>query len=131
MQVSYTADSIDLPDSSKELLESAVHDAAGSGLAIDVAGNVLMESSAESMGEVIGVAIAAVVLTVTFGSLVAAGLPLISALIGIGIAICTITNRNWFHRIGFEHNRPGNDAWARRGDRLFALHRLALSLRTT
>ncbi|MDJ0113701.1 MMPL family transporter, partial [Rhodococcus erythropolis] len=88
MQVSYTADSMDLPDSSKELLESAVHDASDSGLAVDVAGNVLMESSAESMGEVIGVAIAAVVLTVTFGSLVAAGLPLISALIGIGIAIC-------------------------------------------
>lgn len=53
MQVSYTADSMDLPDSSKELLESAVHDAADSGLAVDVAGNVLMESSAESMGEVI------------------------------------------------------------------------------
>ncbi|MDJ0114863.1 MMPL family transporter, partial [Rhodococcus erythropolis] len=46
MQVSYTADSMDLPDSSKELLESAVHDAADSGLAVDVAGNVLMESSA-------------------------------------------------------------------------------------
>lgn len=100
MQVSYTADSMDLPDSSKELLESAVHDAADSGLAVDVAGNVLMESSAESMGEVIGVAIAAVVLTVTFGSLVAAGLPLISALIGIGIAICTITIATGFIELG-------------------------------
>ncbi|MES9514067.1 MMPL family transporter [Rhodococcus erythropolis] len=100
MQVSYTADSMDLPDSSKELLESAVHDASDSGLAVDVAGNVLMESSAESMGEVIGVAIAAVVLTVTFGSLVAAGLPLISALIGIGIAICTITIATGFIELG-------------------------------
>ncbi len=59
-----------------------------------------MESSAESMGEVIGVAIAAVVLTVTFGSLVAAGLPLISALIGIGIAICTITIATGFIELG-------------------------------
>ncbi|MGV0157153.1 MMPL family transporter [Rhodococcus sp. GB-02] len=100
MQVSYTADSMDLPDSSKELLESAVHDASDSGLAVDVAGNVLMESRAESMGEVIGVAIAAVVLTVTFGSLVAAGLPLISALIGIGIAICTITIATGFIELG-------------------------------
>ncbi len=100
MQVSYTADSMDLPDSSKELLESAVHDASDSGLAVDVAGNVLMESSAESMGEVVGVAIAAVVLTVTFGSLVAAGLPLISALIGIGIAICTITIATGFIELG-------------------------------
>ena len=39
----------------------------------------------------IGVVIAAVVLIVTFGSLVAAGLPLVTALIGVGIGVSTIT----------------------------------------
>lgn len=34
---------------------------------------------------------AAVVLVVTFGSLVAAGLPLLTALIGVGIGVCSVT----------------------------------------
>ena len=42
-------------------------------------------------GEIIGIAIAAVVLVITFGSLIAAGLPLLTALIGVGIGISTIT----------------------------------------
>ena len=41
--------------------------------------------------EIIGIAIAAVVLLITFGSLVAAGLPLLTAIIGVGIGISTIT----------------------------------------
>jgi putative drug exporter of the RND superfamily len=40
--------------------------------------------------ELIGVAIAAVVLLVTFGSLAAAGLPLLTALIGVGVSMATI-----------------------------------------
>ncbi|TMZ40904.1 MMPL family transporter, partial [Klebsiella pneumoniae] len=39
----------------------------------------------------IGVIVAAVVLLITFGSLVAAGLPLITALIGVGISVGIIT----------------------------------------
>ena len=41
--------------------------------------------------EGIGVIVAAVVLIVTFGSLVAAGLPLVTALIGVGIGMAGIT----------------------------------------
>ncbi len=43
------------------------------------------------MGEIIGIAIAALVLVLTLGSLVAAGLPLLTAIIGVGIAGATIT----------------------------------------
>ena len=39
------------------------------------------------MGEVIGLAVAALVLVLTLGSLIAAGLPLITALIGVGIGV--------------------------------------------
>ncbi|MGC5410318.1 MMPL family transporter, partial [Streptomyces sp. DT225] len=35
--------------------------------------------------------LAAVVLVITFGSLIAAGLPLLTALIGVGIGVSTIT----------------------------------------
>nr|BFE29783.1 hypothetical protein GCM10010200_020340 [Actinomadura rugatobispora] len=46
--------------------------------------------------EVIGVLAAAVVLVVTFGSLVAAGLPLLTALLGIGIGVTAITAATGF-----------------------------------
>ena len=41
--------------------------------------------------ELIGIAVAAVVLAITFGSLVAAGLPLLTAIIGIAIGSLGIT----------------------------------------
>jgi len=41
--------------------------------------------------EVIGVVVAAVVLVITFGSLVAAGQPLLTALLGIAISVGAIT----------------------------------------
>jgi putative drug exporter of the RND superfamily len=40
-------------------------------------------------GEVVGLAVAAVVLVLTLGSLVAAGLPLVTALVGVGIGVGT------------------------------------------
>ncbi|MFM9755289.1 MMPL family transporter, partial [Streptomyces turgidiscabies] len=42
-------------------------------------------------GEIVGLALAAVVLVITLGSLVAAGLPLLTAIIGVGIGVSTIT----------------------------------------
>ncbi|WCZ34190.1 MULTISPECIES: MMPL family transporter [Corynebacterium] len=59
-----------------------------SGLTVKYNGNAF--SSAGEMdgtSELIGMAVAAIVLLVTFGSLVAAGLPLIAAVIGVGVGI--------------------------------------------
>ncbi|MFE1241469.1 MMPL family transporter [Streptomyces tendae] len=51
-----------------------------------------MESSpAQGIGEVLGILVAAVVLLSTFGSLAAAGLPLLTAVLGVGISLATIT----------------------------------------
>lgn len=44
----------------------------------------------DGTSELIGIAVAAVVLLITFGSLVAAGLPIVSALIGVGVGILGI-----------------------------------------
>ena len=44
-------------------------------------------SEMDGTSELIGMAVAAIVLLVTFGSLVAAGLPLISAVIGVGVGV--------------------------------------------
>ena len=54
-------------------------------------GSGLQAQQAGGASELIGVAIALVVLVLTFGSLVAAGLPLLTALVGVGIGTLSIS----------------------------------------
>ena len=72
------------------LLDSAAHGRAA-GLTVEVGGDAVQGTPTTGAAEGIGVAVAAVVLLITFGSLIAAGLPLLTALIGIGIGISAIT----------------------------------------
>ncbi|GAA4610722.1 MMPL family transporter [Actinoallomurus liliacearum] len=89
--VTYKVKSDDLTDAAKTTLKDAAQRARDAGLTVEVGGNVLAtRPSAGGAGEVIGVAIAAVVLLVTFGSLTAAGLPLITAIIGVGVGVTSI-----------------------------------------
>ncbi|MGW3285181.1 MMPL family transporter [Streptomyces sp. NPDC001002] len=80
-----------LTDATLKSLDDVATDARESGLTAEVGGTALQTSPEPGIGEVIGVVIAAVVLVVTLGSLVAAGLPLLTALFGVGIGISTIT----------------------------------------
>ncbi|MFI1357344.1 MMPL family transporter [Streptomyces sp. NPDC020898] len=90
--VKYTLPGMELSESTKDALEAAGDDARATGLTVDVGGDALQAASEPAMmGEIIGIAIAAVVLVITLGSLVAAGLPLLTAIIGVGIAGATIT----------------------------------------
>lgn len=67
------------------------------GLRVETSGSAVMEAGAPGgSAELIGIAVAAVVLMVTFGSLVAAGLPLITAIIGIAIGSSLITAATGF-----------------------------------
>ncbi|WP_327315657.1 MMPL family transporter [Streptomyces sp. NBC_01235] len=90
--VKYEAPGMELKDSTRDALKTAADDARATGLTVDVGGDAL-QAGAEpgAIGEVIGLAIAAVVLVITLGSLVAAGLPLLTAIIGVGIGVSTIT----------------------------------------
>ncbi|WP_329410855.1 MMPL family transporter [Streptomyces sp. NBC_00704] len=90
--VRYDAPGMELTDATRHALEKAADDARAAGLTVDVGGDAL-QAGAEpgAAGEVIGLAIAAVVLVVTLGSLVAAGLPLLTAIIGVGIGVSAIT----------------------------------------
>ncbi|WP_405533867.1 MMPL family transporter [Streptomyces sp. NBC_00075] len=90
-QVKYIAPAKELEDSTKDFLEKTVEESRDSGVTVEIGGDVLDESPESGIGEVIGVAVAAVVLVVTLGSLVAAGLPLLTALIGVGIGVAGIT----------------------------------------
>ncbi|MFF7470713.1 MMPL family transporter [Streptomyces sp. NPDC008092] len=90
--VRYDVSGTELKDSSRDALETAAHDAQKAGLTVEVGGDALQSGAdAGGAGEVIGLAIAAVVLVITLGSLVAAGLPLLTAIIGVGIGVSTIT----------------------------------------
>ncbi|WP_406008446.1 MMPL family transporter [Streptomyces sp. NBC_00637] len=90
--VRYDAPGMELADTTRDALEKAGDEARATGLTVDVGGDAL-QAGAEpgAVGEVIGLAIAAVVLVITLGSLVAAGLPLLTAIIGVGIGVSTIT----------------------------------------
>ncbi|MGW0962357.1 MMPL family transporter [Streptomyces gelaticus] len=91
VSVSYKVNSMELTDATREALQDAGHAAQKSGMTVEIGGDALMVIPETGATEIIGIAIAAVVLVITFGSLIAAGLPLLTALIGVGIGVSTIT----------------------------------------
>ncbi|MFI6371273.1 MMPL family transporter [Streptomyces sp. NPDC050546] len=90
-QVSYKVSGMELEDSSRDALQDSAQDARKSGLTVEIGGDALQTVPHTGSSEIIGIAVAAVVLVITFGSLVAAGLPLLTALIGVGIGVSAIT----------------------------------------
>ena len=89
--VTYKVAADDLTDASRTRLERAIDTARDSGLTVEAGGSAMDDGGGPGgVAEVVGVAIAAVVLLVTFGSLAAAGLPLLTALIGVGVSMATI-----------------------------------------
>jgi RND superfamily putative drug exporter len=89
--VAYTTRANDLSDATKDSLRTAVDTARAQGLTVEVGGPVLAgKPQVGGVSEVVGVVTAALVLLITFGSLVAAGLPLLTALLGIAISMLTI-----------------------------------------
>ncbi|MFE9643325.1 MMPL family transporter [Streptomyces sp. NPDC006365] len=89
--VTYKVAGDDLTDASKTDLTKAVEQARDAGLTVEVGGSALETEAAQGVGEVLGVLVAAVVLLITFGSLAAAGLPLLTALLGVSISLAAIT----------------------------------------
>ncbi|GGS82445.1 MMPL family transporter [Streptomyces griseoviridis] len=89
--VKYDVSGMELEESSKDALEDAAQQARDAGLTVEIGGDALQAAPETGATEVIGIAVAAVVLVITFGSLVAAGLPLLTALIGVGIGVSSIT----------------------------------------
>ncbi|WP_326611803.1 MMPL family transporter [Streptomyces scopuliridis] len=89
--VSFKTPAADLTDAGKEHLERAVDQARDAGLTVEIGGDALAtQPAAGGSAEMIGVAIAAVVLLITFGSMAAAGLPLLTAIIGVAVSMTAI-----------------------------------------
>lgn len=80
-----------VPQSAKDRLDDALDPARKAGLEVELGGTV--STPAPEVGgpaEVVGVVVAFVVLALALSSLVAAGLPLVTALVGVGIGVMTV-----------------------------------------
>ncbi len=76
----------------QDALGAAVEDARGSGLTVEVGGEAVQEPPhVGGPAEVIGVVVALLVLAVTFGSLLVAGMNLLTAVVGVGIGVLGVT----------------------------------------
>jgi RND superfamily putative drug exporter len=90
--VSYQALPGDVTVEQQDALLAAVDDARDTGLTVEVTGEATQTAPHVSVAaELIGVVLALVVLAVTYGSLVLAGMTLLTAAIGVGIGVIGIT----------------------------------------
>ena len=111
------------PATSSPPRPSAARDA---GLQVEFGGGIVTEeskSNSESMGMMIGF----VVLAITLGSLLAAGLPLLTALLGVLVGVTGLTALIRRLRRLRDRPDPGHDARPRGRHRLRAVHPLAPS----
>jgi RND superfamily putative drug exporter len=83
MQVTYAEPAMELEESTVDYLEDAVADTEDAGVRVEVGGDVLQAMPETGTTELIGIAVALIVLVVTFGALIAAGLPIITAVLGV------------------------------------------------
>jgi RND superfamily putative drug exporter len=98
--VSYAKQSIELTDADREALEESPKAAEDAGLKVAIGGDALQEVPAQGATELIGVGVAIIVLLITFGTLLLAGMPLLTAIIGVGIGVTTITTLTGFIDLG-------------------------------
>jgi RND superfamily putative drug exporter len=85
--VSFTDPQMAVPQATKDALIAAFADAPVDGVSVDFSSSIASEIPAlVGPVELAGLAVAAVVLFTLLGTLVAAGLPILTALIGVGIA---------------------------------------------
>ena len=99
-QVQFTDGSESITDAKLDEVTATASITRDAGLVSEFGGQVFQQSTfGITITEVFGVVFAAIVLIVTFGSLLAAGMPLLSALIGVGIVIGGITGVSAFTEV--------------------------------
>ncbi|MFB8134200.1 MMPL family transporter [Streptomyces mirabilis] len=87
-QVRYEVPQSALEPNALDELKSAVSGANQQGMRVDVGGSAFGNAPSEShRSDIIGVGVALVILTLTFGSLLTAGIPVVTALFGVATAI--------------------------------------------
>lgn len=88
LQVQFDGPNTSVTAESKDAVLATEHIATDAGLTIAYGGDVFQDTAfGVSWTEALGVAFAALVLIITFGSLLSAGMPLITALIAVGVSM--------------------------------------------
>ncbi|MFE2188314.1 MMPL family transporter [Streptomyces sp. NPDC059455] len=89
--VTYRITAAELTDRDHERFDDALSEGRRTGLTVEASGNAVATEEEGTSAEAIGFALAAVILLITLGSLIAAGLPLLTAVVGVGISLSAIT----------------------------------------
>ncbi|MEV7341099.1 MMPL family transporter [Streptomyces sp. NPDC093544] len=91
--VQYAAQPTDVKDSTLDAVKAAVVPARNAGVEIEYSGSVYpgWNQAISELPELIGLLVAFVILTITFGALVAAGLPILTAVIGIVVTLMSVS----------------------------------------
>jgi RND superfamily putative drug exporter len=77
----------DLPDGTAKQVLDLAGKAEGGGTRIELGGGPIADAEGGGSPETASIALAAIILLIAFGSVVAAGLPLIAAILGLGITV--------------------------------------------
>ncbi|MGV3760716.1 MAG: MMPL family transporter, partial [Actinomycetota bacterium] len=88
--VQFEARADDVPASSVEAVEDAAASIRDAGVQVELGGPVVETEQGPSGSEVLGLAAALVVLLVAFGSVVAMAVPLVTAVLALGVGIATV-----------------------------------------
>ncbi len=99
-RIQFDGSSTDVTEATLSGLTATASIAEKAGLRVEFGGQVFQDTTfGITVTEIFGVVFAGIVLLITFGSLLAAGMPLLSALIGVGIVIGGITTASAFTTI--------------------------------
>ncbi|GAA0938779.1 MMPL family transporter [Actinocorallia libanotica] len=85
VQVQFADEIAEITDEQRAAYKKIARD--DRGLRVETGGEIVRETHMGGVAEAIGVLVAAVVLVLTFGSLVAAGMTLLNALVGVGVGM--------------------------------------------
>jgi len=95
-QVTFDEPADALEDGPREAVQRATERVERSGVQVELGGDAVVDRDESGLGEVIGIPLAAVVLAITFGTLLAAGLPLLTALVSVGTGLAGIVTATGF-----------------------------------
>uniref|UniRef100_UPI003D8B8A8D MMPL family transporter n=1 Tax=Gordonia sp. B7-2 TaxID=3420932 RepID=UPI003D8B8A8D len=95
-----TAD--DLTPATKDAIEKVADDARKSGLTVEMSGSAIESHELGMTSELIGIAVGAIILILTFASLVAWGMPIVTAIVGVAIGMLGVSVGTYFFDLSKE-----------------------------
>ncbi|MFF7243511.1 MMPL family transporter [Embleya sp. NPDC008237] len=86
--VTYKVESSEVTDADRAAVDKAANQARAAGLTVETGGSAMDSGGGpDGTAEIVGLSAAAIVLLFTFGSLAAAGLPLLTAIVGVAVSL--------------------------------------------